>query len=264
MGGLVDIHAHILPGIDDGPSDLEEALSMARASAEAGAGTLVATPHLRSDFPNVHLDELAQRCQTLQQAIDADGIPLQLVCGAEVSLIWALDATRDELQMASLGQRGTDLLIETPATSMGGIDQHLFYLRANGFRITLAHPERSGEFQADEKLVEELVDQGVLMQINAKSLLEPRKSRPGRLARQLCEHGLAHVLASDGHRATSWRPVTSLRQGAQAAAAIVGDDRANWMVHDVPGAIVEGVEFPPAPAATGRSRRRRMFGRRAG
>jgi protein-tyrosine phosphatase len=264
VDGLVDIHAHILPGIDDGPADLDDALGMARAAAEAGIGTLVATPHLRSDFPDVHLDELIQRCNALQTAIEAEGVPLRLVGGAEVSLLWALDASPDDLVIASVGQQGKDLLIETPMTGVGGIDQHLFYLRANGFRVTLAHPERSGEFQSNSHLVAELVDQGVLMQVNSKSLLDSGRRPPSsRFARQLCADGLVHVLASDGHRATSWRPVTSLQQGVEAAAAIVGAERAMWMAREAPAAIVAGTELPEAPPLL-RASRRRLFGRRTG
>jgi protein-tyrosine phosphatase len=234
---------------------------MARATLEAGTGTLVATPHLRSDFPDVHLHELVERCQSLRTSLEAEGISLRLVGGAEVSLLWALEATREELVMASVGQRGTDLLIETPMTTVSGIDQHLYHLRANGFRVTLAHPERSGEFQTDAQLVAELVNQGVLMQVNAKSLLESsRKSASGRFARHLCLEGLVHVLASDGHRAAEWRPVTSLREGVDAAAELVGPDRAAWMARGAPLAIVEGAELTEAPPVN--APRRRLFGRR--
>ncbi len=171
MEQFVDIHAHIIPGIDDGPSDLEDSLDMARAAAAAGTRTLVSTPHLRQDFPDVHLEELGARCQSLREAIDAEGIPLTLVCGAEVSLLWAMAASQEQLVLASCAQRGTDLLIETPFTTVSGIDQHLFQIRAKGFRVTLAHPERSVEFQHDIELLEALVTQEILIQVNAKSLM---------------------------------------------------------------------------------------------
>lgn len=232
---------------------------MARATVQAGTTTVVATPHLRSDFPDVHLDELADRCRSLRQSLEAEGIPLRLVGGAEVSLLWALDASHEDLVMASVGQRGTDLLIETPTTNLAGIDQHLFHLGAHGFRVTLAHPERNAELQANPQLVAELVNQGVLLQVNAKSLLETgRESASGRYARQLCADGLAHVLASDGHRAASWRPITNLRLGVEAAEAIVGVERAAWMARDAPGAVVQGTELPEAPPVAAARRRGRL------
>ena len=145
--GYVDIHTHVLPGIDDGPASLEECLAMARAAADCGTATIAASPHLRADFPDLHVHELADRCQALREAIERDGIPIRLVSGAEVSVGWAAEATNERLALASYGQRGTDLLIETPTIKLVGIDRFLYTLQAKGYRVTLAHPERSLEFQ---------------------------------------------------------------------------------------------------------------------
>src|SRR5581483_9388963 len=110
VGGYVDIHAHVLPGIDDGPSDLAEAIAMARAAADSGITTIAATPHLHPGFPDVHIHEIAERCQELREAIDREQIQLNVVSGAEVSLMWAFDASDEDLRLASYGQRGTALL----------------------------------------------------------------------------------------------------------------------------------------------------------
>ena len=150
MSGYVDIHAHVLPGIDDGPRDLEGTLALARAAAAAGTATIAATPHLRPDFPDVDVHELAERCDDVRAAIARDGIPVTVVSGAEASLVWALEAGEEELRLASYGQLGRDLLIETPSGSTSGLDALLYQLRAKGFRVTLAHPERSAGFDSDE------------------------------------------------------------------------------------------------------------------
>ncbi len=257
--GFVDIHAHLLPGIDDGPEDLEGALEMARAAAQAGTETIASTPHLRWDFPGVDVHELADRCQRLREAIEREGIAIEVACAAEVSLVWALEASASDLALATYDGRGTDLLIETPSevTSIEGL---LYQLRSQGMRVTLAHPERSQAFQRDPRLLHSLSGQGVLLQVNAASLTEPRRGSPLRkLAEHVCREGLAHALASDGHRAAAWRPVTSLAAGFEAAAALVGRARARWMVWDVPGAIVAGIELPEPPAITAASRQRRKL-----
>jgi protein-tyrosine phosphatase len=247
----VDIHAHVLPGIDDGPGDLEGALDLARAAVASGTTTIAATPHLRSDFPDVHVDELADRCQEIRDALAREGIDLRLHSGAEVSLSWALDATSDELRLASYDQRGTDLLIETPSSNIIGLDRLLYELRSGGYRITLAHPERNHQFPGHESLLRSLLDQGVLLQVNADSLLGAAgRSGPRRFARHLCTHGLAHVIASDGHRAGRWRAVTDLGQSADAAARLGGADRARWMMSSAPSAILEGSGLPEAPPVT--------------
>lgn len=265
MAGYVDIHVHLLPGIDDGPRDLEGALALARSAVGAGTTTIAATPHLRSDFPDVHLDELADRCQEVREALDREGIPLRVVGGAEVSLSWALEASQDELRLASYDQRGTDLLIETPSANVIGIDRLLYELRAAGYRITLAHPERNHQLPRHPSLLEALLDQGVLLQVNAESLHGvTARSGPRRFARQLCEQGLAHVIASDGHRADRWRPVTELAESLDAASGVMGQARAEWMMSDAPAAIVAGRDLPEPPAVEpGRGWLSRVFsGRR--
>jgi len=260
MSGYVDIHAHVLPGIDDGPSDLDSALAMLRAAAASGVRTVAATPHLRSDFPDVHVRELADRCEQLRQASARAGIELELVSGAEISVSWALEASDEDLRLASYGQRGHDLLIETPATNILGLDRVLHDLRVKGYRVTLAHPERNPEFRRNDATLRGLVQNGVLLQINADSLLGSRASSgPRRFARELCRTGLGHVLASDGHRAERWRPITVLPAAMGAAAELVGAERAQWMASTA-SAIIDGAPVSTPPEVVSQ-RRWRLFGR---
>ena len=102
-----------------------------------------------------------------------------------MSLVWALEASDEQLALATYDQRGTDVLIETPTLSVIGFESLLFQLRAKGLRVTLAHPERSVEFQRDPARLDELVRQGVLMQVNAETLLGGRRSAAHRLGRDL-------------------------------------------------------------------------------
>jgi protein-tyrosine phosphatase len=262
IDSYVDIHAHVLPGIDDGPEDLEQALTMVRAAAESGTATIAATPHLRPDFPDVHVHELAGRCQEVREAIERERIPIRLVSGAEVSVVWAVDASDEELALASYGQRGTDLLIETPTMKLVGMDRFLCQLQAKGYRVTLAHPERSLDFQRDDASLRELVAHGVLLEVNAESVHgSEADGRTRRFARRLLTEGLAQVLASDGHRGDSWRPVTMLAEGIEGAGELVGAERARWMATVAPAAIVDGVELPAAPPVIEQPKRHRLFGR---
>jgi protein-tyrosine phosphatase len=220
---------------------------MLAAAAASGTAVIAATPHVRSDFPDVHVDQLARRCSELRAAASHARIEVEIVQAGELSLIWALEASDHELSIVSYGQRGTDLLIETPAMGAVGLEMPLWQLRQRGYRITLAHPERNPLFQQSPQALEGLVQQGILLAVNADSLLSRRGSSWARLARHLCVEGLAHALASDGHRADSWRPVTALAQGANAAAELVGADRARWMTEAVPAAILAGEPLPVAP-----------------
>lgn len=254
MAGLVDIHTHLLPGIDDGPVGLPDSIRMAQAAVESGIETMALTPHLRSDFPDVHVQELAARCQSLREELAWAEIPLTVVPAAEVSLLWALEADDEMLRLATYGQRGTDVLIETPH-DVTGLERLVGSVLARGLRVTLGHPERSHSLQRDPGRIAALRDQGVLIQVNADALLRRRGSPARKLAEQLCRDGLVDAIASDAHRATSWRPVTVLPAAVAAADQLVGRARARWMSSDAPGAIVKGRELPPAPAIAAPPRR---------
>jgi protein-tyrosine phosphatase len=246
VSGFTDLHVHLLPGIDDGPPDLEGALEMARAAAESGAEAIAATPHLRADFPDVSVQELAERTENLREALAGVRIPLRIVSGAEASLPWALAASQEDLQLATYAQRGSDVLIETPggATLLEPLLEPLLEL---GLRVTLAHPERSPTLHRHPEQLEALRGRGVLPQINVDALLAPRRNPVRAFAEHLCRTGVAQVLASDGHRATAWRPVTQLAAGVEAAAALVGPERARWMACEAPAAIIDGRPLPPEP-----------------
>jgi protein-tyrosine phosphatase len=259
MNRYVDIHAHVLYGIDDGPADRPDAEAMLRTAARSGTAAIVATPHLRSDFPDVHVNELAARADELRAWIGEQGLEIELINGGEVGLVWALDAADEALRLASYGQRGGDLLIETPNTIVG-LEALLYQVRTRGFRVTLAHPERSREFQRDPSMLEALVERGILVQINADALLgDPKRSPTAKLAHQLCEDGLAHALASDSHRASRWRPVNVMPQAVAAAAELVGARRAEWLAVDSPAAIVAGRPLPEPPLIVAPQRGRWPF-----
>ncbi len=227
---------------------------MAQAAVEAGTETMALTPHLRSDFPEVHVEELAARCHSLREELAWAEVQLTIIPAAEVSLLWALEADDEALKLATYGQRGTDVLIETPH-DVTGLERLVGSIHSRGLRVTLGHPERSSTLQRSPERIAGLHEQGVLIQINADALLGRRSSPSRRMAEQLCREGLVDAIASDGHRAASWRPVTVLPAALTAAERLVGAARARWMVAEAPGAIVAGRELPPPPDITASPRR---------
>ncbi len=266
MPEVVDLHAHVLPGVDDGPASADESVELARRAAADGVTTLAATPHLRDDHPGVVPEELARRTAELGRLLDQEGVGLALVPGGEVDLTWALDAGDDVLRLVSYGQRGSDLLVETP---YGELPHHfermIDAVRWRGYRVLLAHPERNPSFQRSPERLADLVDRGVLVQLTAASLTRPRGSRSGRLARAALSEGMAHVIASDAHGSATLDRA-GLAEGVSLAAEIDAA-RAEWMVTDAPAAILEGAPLspPPSPAAHKRSfltRARGAFSRR--
>jgi protein-tyrosine phosphatase len=247
---VVDLHTHVLPGIDDGPQDLEGSLRLARGLADQGIRTVAATPHCRSDHPTVVPGELAERCRDLERSLEDSGVELEVVPAGEVDLVWGLEATDADLRLVSYGQQGNTLLVETPYGPLpSSFEELLFQLTLKGFRLLLAHPERNPTFQGDLERLAELVRRGTLVQVTASSLARsPRGSRSAEAAHRIVEDGLAHVIASDSHGPAA-PDRASLADGAAAAEELVGPEWARWLVETAPTAILKGEELPPQPAA---------------
>jgi protein-tyrosine phosphatase len=254
---VIDLHSHILPGLDDGPADLAGSLELARAAVAAGTGTIVATPHIREDYPFDPL-EIGPRVTDLNAELARAGIELRVVPGAEVAISMVRDLDDETLASLCLGS-GNYLLVESPyahATDM--LEQDLFNLQVRGFRVMLAHPERSPSFSTDPKRLGELVERGFACSITAASM----GGRFGRTVRDftatLFESGLVHDVASDAHDATSRDP--DLRAGFRALSKAVPslEEHAGWFTQEVPSAVLAGVDLPPPPYSPKRPRRRRL------
>lgn len=264
---MIDLHSHLLPGIDDGPDDMEGTVALARAVAADGTRTIAATPHCREDHPRVNPAQLAARTNDVRERLAAEGLELDVVQGGEVAITWAAAASDDDLRRVSYGGRGTDVLIETPHGPLQAtFDMSLESVVLRGYRVLLAHPEVNPTFQSEPDRLRDLARRGTLLQVTARSLLGGNRAGAAtQLARSLVADGTAHVLASDAHSAGSFRP-PELAAGVAAAAALVGEARADWMAGDAPAAILAGAELPQAPpvATSGRRalRARLLGGRR--
>ena len=171
----------------------------------------------------------------------------QLVAAGEVDLIWGVEADDQDLRSVSYAQRGEDLLVETPYGPLTStFEDLLFSFSLRGYRVLLAHPERNPTFQADPERLASVAARGVLLQVTAASLLRPKRSGSGRLARLLVQEGIAHVLSSDVHHPGP-RDRASLAAGRAAVEELAGADRAAWMTEGAPGAVLAGEPLPPPP-----------------
>ncbi len=249
---MIDLHTHVLPGVDDGARDLDEALALLREMAADGVRMVAATPHLRADHPRVDPNALAGQVAALQDAVDDAGIPVELLPGGEVDMAWAYRSGGDELRKVSYRQRGSDLLLEAPYAPLApAFDGLITRLHERDYRILLAHPERNPTFQHEPARLAALVADGVLLQVGADSLIElPRRSRTRRLATSLVSEGLAHVLASDSHGMSSGR--RPLLSAAAVAADRLAPRSSEWLLMEAPAAILAGEPLPRRPAATRR------------
>ena len=239
---MIDLHSHILPGVDDGARSLEDSLEIARAAVADGIEVLAATPHVRDDYPTP-AGTMEVLVGEVRRALVRERIPLDVRKGGELALDRLDRLPEGELRRFGLAGNPDYLLVEFPYYGWPlSLPPTVFRLRTLGVTAVLAHPERNAEVQASPERLRPLVDAGALVQVTAASLDGRLGRAPLETGLLLVEQGLAHVLASDAHHATV-RAV-----GMRAAAEAVGDPGlARWLAHDVPAAIVAGGPLPPRP-----------------
>jgi protein-tyrosine phosphatase len=242
-----EIHFHILPGIDDGPPEVEDSLDLARWARADGTGTIVATPHVRSDF-HARVDDLPDRVRELQTRLDAEGIPIALRVGAELGhdMVGRLD--QRELDSIAHGPPGARwLLVESP---FGGLDDEFAAatdeLRDRGFAIVLAHPERAaGVLDGGALGLRRELEAGTVLQVNASSLLG-RHGGAARDAGAELARRYPVALASDAH--SEWKP-PSLTAGIAAAIELgVPEPLARRIADSAPRALLRNGLAVPEPA----------------
>jgi protein-tyrosine phosphatase len=238
---MIDLHSHVLPGIDDGPDTIEDSLTLARAVAQSGVHTLVATPHVSWRYPN-DADTIACLVVELSARVRAEGIPLEIRPGAEIAMTRAAEIEPTQLPRLSLGG-GSWLLVECPftpvATGMGAL---VHDLQRRGHRILLAHPERCPAFQRDRAALEAMVRGGALTSITAGSLVGRFGSEVRRFALELVREELIHNVTSDAHDPVR-RPPGIHDELEQAGLGSLSE----WLTCQVPAAILDGGEIPPRP-----------------
>ena len=240
---MIDLHCHVLPGVDDGPATLADSLALCRAAVAAGTDTIVATSHVSWDWPGVTSHVIAEGVERVNEALRAEGIGVEVVPGAEVALTRAADLDDGELVALRLGG-GPYLLVECPySPAAAGFEVILSGIASRGHRIVLAHPERCPAFQRDPELLRSFVGSGMLTSLTAGAFVGRFGRDVERFARRLLEEGLVHDIASDGHGASLRRPPSI---GPELAEAGLGD-RTDWHARAVPLAILEGTELPGAP-----------------
>lgn len=243
---MIDLHSHILPGLDDGARSLADSVDIAWAAVDDGITVIAGTPHVRDDWPT-GAEAMEQGVAELRAELQAARIPLDVQPGGEIALDWAVKLPAEELRRFGLGG-SRYLLVETPYHGWPRqLPDVLLSLRDQGFVPVLAHPERNVEVQAGPERLVPLVEAGILVQVTAASVDGRIGRRAAECGQRLIRRRVAHLLASDAHHA-SVRAV-----GLSAAAkAVGGGPLGQWLTFDVPAAILDDAEIPPRPRSGGK------------
>jgi protein-tyrosine phosphatase len=237
---LIDLHCHILPNIDDGPSTIEESLVMARIAVQDGIHTIVTTPHNQNGMYMNVVKDIGLHVKELNRILKEKEIQLEVLPGAEEHVrpgLGSLEVTED---YSTINDNGRYVLVEFPfMTIPHGTRDVLFRMRQKKLTPVLAHPERNSVLQNNFDLLGSMIKIGCLTQITAMSLTGELGRSAMECAYQMVEMRLAHVIASDAHSVSYRRP--ELSPAVEIAAQILGNrQEAEDMVMRTPQAIISG------------------------
>ncbi len=242
---IVDLHCHFLPGIDDGPSTMEEAVALARMAADNGITHAVVTPHLHPGRWENPLRKIQPLFEGFKAAVTLAGIPLHLGLACEARLDIELLDHLKRGQLPFLGHVGEDsiMLLELPHGQIPlGTEIFIRKLREMRIRPIIAHPERNKDAMRSRERLKPLIAEGASIQLTAGSLLGEFGSKTQEVAEELLHWPATVLIASDAHN-TSVR-VPELLAAKEAAASIIGDEAAMRLVSTNPWKIAR-TQFQP-------------------
>jgi protein-tyrosine phosphatase len=241
---MIDLHSHILPGLDDGARDLERSLDMARASVADGVTDMVCTPHwVPGKYENTRAAILAA-CAELRDRLAEARIPLTLWPGAELHVDTGIPERIRSGELLTLVDGGKYVLIELPEESLpSNLEDFFWALQLDGIKPILSHVERNPVLQRDPMRLFRWVEMGILAQITAASLVQEFSEEILDFSQELIEHRLVHILVSDAHGLKRRSP--KLSAARDVVASIAGESAARRMTEDIPRRILEGKFVEP-------------------
>ena len=245
---MIDLHSHILPGIDDGAKTLEDALAMARIAVADGIHTMACTPHI---YPGMYMNDgpgIRLAIETLQATLNEQEVPLKLVAGADVHLVPGLLERLASGHIPTLHSSRYFLLEPSHTTPPPQFENSVFNLLVAGYTPIITHPERLAWIEGHYPLFLRLIDQGAWMQVTAGATTGTFGPRAKYWAERFIGEGHTHILATDAHSPGRRKP--QLSPALEIAARLLGKEEANRLVIQRPQAILDNLppeQFPLEP-----------------
>ncbi|MEM7027419.1 MAG: CpsB/CapC family capsule biosynthesis tyrosine phosphatase [Pseudomonadota bacterium] len=235
---VIDLHCHLLPGIDDGARTLDDALAMVNYAINAGITKFVATPHITPGRYDNSVETIKPAFNLLKQAVNSNELAIEMAFAAEIRFDSVIIDMVNNDCLPYLGEyEGEQLiLLEFPHSHIpAGYDQLIKWLAKKGIRVLIAHPERNRSVLGNIEMLKPLVELGCLFQITGGSLTGVFKDAARECAIELLKRDWVTIIASDAHNVRARCP--ELEPARQVAEEIIGEELANQMVFDRPDAI---------------------------
>jgi protein-tyrosine phosphatase len=248
---MIDLHCHILPGLDDGAPDVAVSLEMARMFIDEGVKAVACTPHILPGLYHNSGPQIRTAIEQLRAALAQSDLKLDLVCGSDAHMTPDFVAKLKSGQILSLAD-SRYVLVEPPHhVAPARLEQFFFEILVAGYVPILTHPERLTWVKAQYGAIQRLAQAGVWMQITAGSLTGDFGRGAQYLAERMLDEGIVHLLATDAHDTVRRPP--NLARGLDAAAKRVGDAEAGHLVFTRPRGVIRNA-FPsdlPSPSKLG-------------
>lgn len=238
QASFVDIHCHLLPGIDDGASDWDATLAMARMAVADGIRTIIVTPHQQGNFAANLGDDIRRQTTELQNRLIHAEIPLTVLPGADVRIEDGMLERLASGVVLSLADHRRHVLLELPHELYFPLEPLLKLLHQQSLVGILSHPERNRGILSRPELISPLVAQGCLMQITAGSLLGTFGPDSQKLAESMLVQGTVHFLATDAHSPTRRRPL--MRRAYQRICELTDERTASLLCMQNPAQVARG------------------------
>lgn len=236
---MIDLHSHLLPGIDDGARSLDESLQLARVAVNDGITHITFTPHIHPGRYDNNISTIQPVFEAFQQALKENDIPLSVAMSGEVRLSAEVLMLVAQNQVPFLGtwEGKNVMLLELPHSHIPpGSDKLVKWLLDRNILPMIAHPERNKDIVRDLDTIAPFVEMGCLFQVTAMSVAGRFGVPAAQRSMELLERGWVTVLATDAHNLEHRPPVLS--EGLAAARAVVGEEAARVLVLDNPREIV--------------------------
>ncbi len=256
---LVDIHCHLLPGLDDGAASWDEALAMAEMATADGVGTIIATPHQLGSHAGNSAAAIRTAAERLQRAIGRRGLPLRVLPGADVRIEPDLVEKIRRGEVLTLADHRRHVLLELPHEVYFPLERLLAELAAAGLVGILSHPERNLGILNQPGVLRPLVERGCLLQVTAGSLSGAFGARIQEFAESLVIEGIVHFIATDAHGSKTRAPVLST--AFQRVAKLAGEEAALDLCCRHPALVAAAGVVPSGRRPAVKSGRRGWFRR---
>jgi len=242
---MIDLHSHILPCLDDGARNMDEALEMCRIAEADGIHTIIASPHSKNGVYDNDEKTILPVLEKVKEAVREKGISIEIIPAVDMHIDPEVVTFFKQNSQLLLG--GHYVLLEFPSQSIPPYTgEFLFKMKLKGYIPIITHPERNTIIQGDTTVLQKWVEGGAIVQVTAMSLTGEFGEKVRKVSLKMVQSGLAHFIATDAHSPNWRKPILS--KGRKVLEEILDSNRAKAMVEDIPrkilnGEVIESIEI---------------------